>query len=174
MLSADRNGSYTPERIRELLHRKGLAGSRHRSAIARLLGLTETEMAALTHLAYRGHLTPGQLGRLLFLTSGGVSALTQRMERAGHVERRPHPRDGRSTVLTPAPGILERAAERYAELTEDLDRAAAGLSPAERAVVGRFLDEVVAVSERHAEELATQAGEAERVVTGVPSPGLWA
>lgn len=173
-MSGNPNGAYTPERIRELLHRKGLAGSRHRSAVARLLGLTDTEMAALTHLAYRGNLTPGQLGRLLFLTSGGVSALTQRMDRAGHVERQPHPRDGRSTVLTPSASVLEEAEEHYAELTEELDRAAARLSASERAVIGRFMDEVVAIAERHAEAAATKAGEAERVVTGVPSPGLWA
>jgi DNA-binding MarR family transcriptional regulator len=173
-LSGNPNGAHTPERIRELLHRKGLAGSRHRSAVARLLGLTDTEMAALTYLAYRGNLTPGQLGRLLFLTSGGVSALTQRMDRAGHVERQPHPRDGRSTVLTPTASVLDQAEEHYAELTEELDRAAARLPASERAVIGRFLDEVVAIAERQAEAAATAAGEAERVVTGVPSPGLWA
>ncbi|MCW3064097.1 MAG: Transcriptional regulator, partial [Solirubrobacterales bacterium] len=84
----------SPERLRDYQQRKSLASERHRAAMARILGLSDKEVAAILLLARSGHLTPGQLGGLLSLTSGGVTALTQRLERAGHIRRQPHPVDG--------------------------------------------------------------------------------
>ena len=60
-----------PERqtlIRAALLHKGLADARHRTALARRLGLTENEVLAVQHLARAGELTPGQLGALLQLS----------------------------------------------------------------------------------------------------------
>jgi MarR family protein len=84
---------FSPERLRELFHRKTMAGKRHRATAARLLGMDETEAAALAHLAQHGQLTPGELGALLVLTSGGTTALIHRLVEGGHLVRHPHPRD---------------------------------------------------------------------------------
>jgi DNA-binding MarR family transcriptional regulator len=166
---------YSPERLRDFQQRRSLASERHRAAMARMLGLSEKEAAAILLLARSGHLTPGQLGSLLSLTSGGVTALTQRLERAGHIRRQPHPADGRSTVLSAAPGIIERARSCMAPLVSDLDAVATRLSANEREAIGRFLEEVAAVSERHAARLAEWARQAEREQASVaPDPGLWA
>lgn len=177
----NRNGTgpstetYSRERLRDLFNRKALAGERHRRALARVLDLSDTEATALVYLARSGHLTPGQLGELLSLTSGGVTALTHRLERSGHVTREPHPSDGRSSVLSASPAILRSAEECFAPLVADMDDAAAALSAQERTIVGRFLEDVAALSERHAEELAASAEERERAQpSGAPSPGLWA
>jgi hypothetical protein len=67
--------SITPENLRELLHRKAMAGERHRANAAWLLRMADTELTALGHLAQHGQLTPGELGRLLGLSSGGTTAL---------------------------------------------------------------------------------------------------
>jgi DNA-binding MarR family transcriptional regulator len=152
-----------------------LASERHRAAMARMLGLSEKEVAAILLLARSGHLTPGQLGTLLSLTSGGVTALIQRLERGGHIRRQPHPVDGRSAVLSATPGVLERARSCMAPLVNELDAVAMRLSPAEREVVGRFLEDVAMVSERQAKVLAEAARQAERdQVAAAPDPGLWA
>jgi len=163
---------FSPERIRDLLHRKALATERHRAGVARRLGLDGTEVAALAHLARHGSLTPSRLGELLFLTSGGVTALTRRLERAGYVQRRPHPRDKRSTVLSARPEILAEAGDLYEPLVTALDWASAELSPEQRAAVGRYLERIVAISEQEADAVA-RAGE-EGALGGAPAPALWA
>ena len=91
------------ETIRQLLNRRDLASARHRSAISRRLGLSESEMLAVAHLAQRGRLSPSELAELLDLSSGGVTALVQRLELAGHVERQAHPTDRRSVLLELSP-----------------------------------------------------------------------
>ena len=60
-------------RIRSALHRKALADARQRAALARRLGLTDSEVLAVQHLAREGELTPGHLGALLQLSSGGTT-----------------------------------------------------------------------------------------------------
>lgn len=63
------------------------------------LGLTYAEfdvLAALNRAGEPYHLTPSELSRSLFLTSGGISNVVQRLTAAGYVERGATPGDGRS------------------------------------------------------------------------------
>src|ERR671935_3121788 len=128
-----------PTRIRAALHRKALADARQRAALARRLGLTDSEVLAVQHLARAGELTPGQLGTLLQLSSGGTTGLIHRLERAGHVSRYANPRDKRSTVLRLTPAIADWASEAWAPFVAEIGTLAAALSAAEQEVVRRFL-----------------------------------
>jgi DNA-binding MarR family transcriptional regulator len=83
------------------LFRKGLADAAQHTALARRLGVTEKEVLAIQHLAT----TPGQLSVRLQLSSGGTTGMIHRMQRAGHVKRMSHPRDGRTAVLCLKPEI---------------------------------------------------------------------
>lgn len=112
---------------------------RRRVSASRDAGLNATEGSALIHLRHRGPLTPGDLGELLSLTSGGVTALTNRLHRAGLVARRPHPRDGRSTqVVITAAGLAATDAlvdPIVAAVRSESER----LSPQERAIISAWL-----------------------------------
>src|ERR1700741_3047563 len=91
------------EEIRESLDRTDLAATRQRAALAKLLGLTDNDVLAVQYLARGGQLTASRLGELLRLSSGGATALVQRLERAGCIVRTPNPRDRRSTLLRLTP-----------------------------------------------------------------------
>lgn len=71
------------------------------------LGLTYAEFDVLVALRRAGEpyrMKPSELSRSLFLTSGGISNVLQRLASAGYVERGANPGDGRSrwVQLTPA------------------------------------------------------------------------
>jgi DNA-binding MarR family transcriptional regulator len=138
------------ELVRSLLHRREMAVARHRTAVARQLGMNDTEMAAVAHLAQHGELTQTRLGELLDLSSGGTAALVQRMERDGHIVRREDPNDKRIRLVSIAPATVERAARAYAPLVADLERLLEELGEDEE-LVTRFLDSLVEVSEANAE-----------------------
>jgi DNA-binding MarR family transcriptional regulator len=123
------------EAIRQLLHRRDLAAARYRSAIGRRLGLCETDMLAVWHLAQHGRLTPGELAQLLDLSSGGMSAVIARLETKGHVVREPHPTDGRSTFVRLSPEMVALASSALAPLVNDLDRLIKTLEVDQMAVV---------------------------------------
>jgi DNA-binding MarR family transcriptional regulator len=164
---------FSPEQLRELLHRKTMAGERHRAHVARLLGMDATQAAALAHLAQHGQLTPGELGNLLGLTSGGTTALIHRLIDAGHLTRHPHPHDRRSSVLTASRTALDRAEELYASLVRDMDKLAGALSDVEREAVGRYLTAAAELAERHADRLDRRQTKQQPDIIAPPTAGLW-
>jgi DNA-binding MarR family transcriptional regulator len=163
-----------PTLIRAALHRKALADARQRAALARRLGLTDSEVLAVQHLARAGELTPGQLGALLQLSSGGTTALIHRLQRAGHVSRHAHPRDGRSAVVRLTPAIATWATEVWAPFVADIDALALRLSEGEQEIVRRFLEGAADAAERHADRLVRDADASAHDALAVPLPALWA
>ena len=135
------------EVIRDLLYRRDVALARHRAALARSLGVTEAELLALLHLAQRRELSPSGIASLIDLSSGGATALVQRLERSGHVTRVPHPTDRRSTLIRLSPATAARLQEAQAPLVDGLERTTAPLSPAERAAVTAVFTQLAALSE---------------------------
>jgi DNA-binding MarR family transcriptional regulator len=160
------------ETIRRLLNRRDLAAARHRSAISRRLGLSESEMLAVAHLAQRGRLSPSELAELLDLSSGGVTALVQRLELAGHVERQAHPTDRRSVLLELSTALVERAGQAFNPLVGALDEVTAEMTESEQAIVRRFLTRVAIATEEHA---ARAHAELDRgaAAPSTPVPALW-
>lgn len=66
---------------------------------ARRLGVHRNDLRCMALLEH-GALTPGALGRGMGLTSGSVTALLDRLEEAGLVDRRPSTVDRRSVAVT--------------------------------------------------------------------------
>jgi DNA-binding MarR family transcriptional regulator len=72
---------------------------RYRRAFADELGLGVTEVLALGHLHSHGPITPRVLGTDLGLTAGSVTALVDRLVKAGFAARAPHRTDRRSVLI---------------------------------------------------------------------------
>jgi DNA-binding MarR family transcriptional regulator len=139
-----------PAALRAALRDHALALQHRHTRIARALGLHDSELAALDHLAARGPLAPHELRGLLGLSSGGVTMLGQRLERHGWLERRPHPRDRRSHVVRLTARGARRLAAQQRPLADELDAALGALAPAERAGLAALLADVTAIVERAA------------------------
>jgi DNA-binding MarR family transcriptional regulator len=165
---------HAPMLIRAALHHKALADARQRAALARRLGLTDSEVLAVQHLARAGELTPGQLGALLQLSSGGTTGLIHRLQRAGHVSRHAHPHDRRSAVVRLTPAIAAWATEAWAPFVAEIDALAVGMSEHDREVVRRFLEGAADAAERHADRLVRDADASAHDALAVPLPALWA
>jgi hypothetical protein len=139
------------EAIRRFQDEQHGYGARYREALARRLGFDAHEAAALLHMALVGRLTAEQLSLGLVLPAEETAALIERLISRGHVVRSARDEFG---VALPT---LERLAEITRPLVRDLDALAAQLSEHDRAVIGRFLEAVVEIDERYADELARRA-----------------
>jgi DNA-binding MarR family transcriptional regulator len=123
------------------------------AALARRMGLSVSEMAALEHLHASGEgLTPTQLGGRLSMSSGTVSPLVDRLERRGYVERRPNPKDRRSSVVRMTPWGIEESSRHLLPVANDFLRIAGALSEEGRTTVGGYLEVVAATLARHAQD----------------------
>ncbi len=101
-----------------------------------------TEMMALAELYAFGPSSPGDLAQFLSITSASTTSLLDRLERAGHVARSPHPSDRRRIVVELTPPAAARLEVMFSFTGEATARAVRGLGPGERAAVLAFLREV--------------------------------
>lgn len=159
--------------VRHLLDRRELASRRIQSALGRRLALSDPEMLVLAHLEHRGELTPSRLGALLDLSSGGITALLQRLERDGHVVRQPHPTDRRSCVIRPTSEAMRRRTEAVAPVTRQVDALLTSLGADDRRLILEFLERVARATERHAARLWREHDDADDMPRR-PVPSLWA
>jgi DNA-binding MarR family transcriptional regulator len=141
------------EDVARALHRFGLARDRLNVGVARAAGLSQSDLLALEHLELAGTdgLRPGELGSALGLTSGAVTGVIDRLERAAWVSRDAHPHDRRSVrvvLSTRARTEGARAVGRYERRVREL---AGELDPGERQVVSDFLEAVAVAADRQAD-----------------------
>lgn len=120
-------------------------------------GLHATDVQALLAIlrgstGASGPATPGRLREELALTSGAVTAVLDRLERAGHVHRTRDAADRRQVRLHYDAGAGRLAAEWFAPVAAVTDAVTAGFDPDELRTVARFLDRMTAGLEelRHA------------------------
>ena len=120
---------------------------------AGLHGLGRTDVRALVAImdaARAGRpMTAGALGAAVELSSASVTALVDRLERGGHVERVRDEHDRRRVVLEMTPSAMAAGGEFFGGLQRDLAAAMASYSDEELAVVRRFLEEMTEVIVRH-------------------------
>jgi DNA-binding MarR family transcriptional regulator len=92
------------------------AGQRATDAVddlaAELLGVNRTDSRCIDILEQHGRMTAGQLALLSGLSTGAVTAVIDRLERAGYAQRVPDPSDRRHVLVE----LTELARERIWEL----------------------------------------------------------
>lgn len=159
--------------IRHAVQRQLLALDARHGALAEALELNVTELVALRRLLQASSVTPTQLGSWLRLSSGGTTALVQRLEDRGWIHRTPHATDGRSVVLRLTPHGHDRLKSAIASMDTAIDAATNGLSPAEQAAVHGWLNRVARMLERHAEEPSATGGRSRRTGRSLGPPCLW-
>ncbi|KRA62560.1 MarR family transcriptional regulator [Caulobacter sp. Root656] len=139
-------GSHTPrDPIGQRLKTISMLTRQIGRKIGENLGVNVTDMAALEHLLINGPMTPGQLAGHLKVTTAAATQIVDRLERAGHVARERRTNDRRKICVVPVAAALDRAFAQLAPMMNGLDGVIADLSPAERQVIERFLDQVVEV-----------------------------
>ena len=139
-------GSHTPrDPIGQRLKTISMLTRQIGRKIGENLGVNVTDMAALEHLLINGPMTPGQLAGHLKVTTAAATQIVDRLERAGHVARERRTNDRRKICVVPVAASLDRAFTQLAPMMNGLDGVIADLSPAERQVIERFLDQVVEV-----------------------------
>jgi DNA-binding MarR family transcriptional regulator len=120
---------------------------------AGLHGLGRTDVRALVAImdaARSGSaLTAGALGAAVELSSASVTALVDRLERAGHVRRVRDEADRRRVVLEMTESAMAAGGAFFGGLQRDLVAAMEPYSDEELAVVRRFLTEMTDVVARH-------------------------
>jgi len=134
--------SRTARALREVVR----AASDTRGALARRLGIGLTDAAAIDHLAASPDpLGPVELGNRLGIRSASATALVNRLVRAGHVARTPHPQDRRRVALQVTDQGYDEVSAALQPMLTGIERAVARLTPEQATATAAFLHEVAEV-----------------------------
>lgn len=111
-------------------------------AVARRADLTHNELRALEHLMDQP-MGPGDLGRVLGVSSAAASGIIDRLEARGHAQRASHASDGRRTSVTISDTGRREVVGHLMPMFRELAVLDAALTDAERLVVDRYLNGAV-------------------------------
>jgi DNA-binding MarR family transcriptional regulator len=117
-------------------------------------GLNRTDMRALDIINLRQGLTAGQLASRLKLTTGAITGVLDRLERAGHARRTHDVEDRRRVMVQPTAEARRFGSVVFRQLDRDLDRLLSGYSKTERDMVDEFLRSVIDLVSQRADELS--------------------
>ncbi|MGV8969639.1 MAG: MarR family winged helix-turn-helix transcriptional regulator [Microbacteriaceae bacterium] len=114
----------------------------NRLRIARDLGVTPTELRTLFYIGREMSSTPKGLAGYLGMTTGAVTAISQKLVESGLLHRVAHPEDRRSLYLELTPHGHSVLLEIHQEFDSMLSASTSALDPAELAVFTATLDSV--------------------------------
>ncbi|MBP9503243.1 MAG: MarR family transcriptional regulator [Candidatus Promineofilum sp.] len=124
-----------------------------RNAVTEWAGLNVTDMECLRLLFLQGEATPSQLARHTGLTSGATTAMLDRLEKAGLIERRPNPDDRRGTLVTPAKLGREKVASWFESARKAQDDLVSGYSTEELTIIADVFEKFTTLWQREREKL---------------------
>jgi DNA-binding MarR family transcriptional regulator len=87
-------------------------------AVADRLGLHVSDLRCLNILLEAGSAPAGEIGERTGLTTGAVTRMVDRLERAGYVRREPDPADRRRVIVSPVAERMARIGPMYTGMAE--------------------------------------------------------
>jgi MarR family transcriptional regulator, organic hydroperoxide resistance regulator len=112
--------------------------------VADSVGLNATDLQCLNLLELQDALTPGDLARCCGLTTGGVTVVLDRLEKAGYIRRVANPRDRRSLLIRPVPATMRKLHKIYRSKSQSLAEALAPYTERELELILDFITRTVA------------------------------
>lgn len=113
----------------------GVNLTQFRNAMSEWAGLNATDMECLRLLFLKGTATPTELARHTGLTSGATTAMLDRLEKAGLIERRPNPNDRRGSLIAPEKSSAERMASWFESARNAQDELISSYSESELEII---------------------------------------
>jgi DNA-binding MarR family transcriptional regulator len=139
MNARNNRGTETEAQLARLARRHSTATVLFHHAVAERLGLGPSDHKCLDLLLQHEGMTGSRLAALTGLTTGAVTGVVNRLEKAGYVRRRPDPSDGRRQLLQPVTERVAEVAAWFAENAPDHADLLAGMNSEQISAVTTYL-----------------------------------
>ncbi|HTM81285.1 MarR family winged helix-turn-helix transcriptional regulator [Asticcacaulis sp.] len=123
--------------------------------VARTLGMSAAESRCLGVLNDFEIATPGQLAQATGLTTGAITGIVDRLEKAGYAKREPNPDDRRSLLvrIRQPEKIAQILGPIYGSLSAAMTQMSGQYTPEQLAVIDRYLSQTIDVLKVETEKL---------------------
>ena len=110
-------------------------GTLFAETVARHLGISHSDLECIDIISLRGRVTAGELAKQSGLTTGAITGVIDRLEKAGLARRERDPDDRRKVYVSILPKALARGRVFYDSFGKAADALAASYSDAEIALL---------------------------------------
>jgi len=124
------------------------------NSIARVVGMGANELKCAELLVRMGAMSAGKLGKLAGLTTGAITGIVDRLEKAGWAKRVADPTDRRRVIIHPVPRDSEAVDGLYDTYMDSLTKLLARYSDSELILLTEFIDSLTRLNHEQAKRLS--------------------
>jgi len=158
MASEPRNGRGAAEGLLQELRRTVDLGHAFDEALAARLGVNLTDLRCSSLVEREGPMTAGKLAATMGLTTGAITGVLDRLEKAGFVKRSRDPADRRQVIVEAVPAHGEAVDGILAPFFRAMEGWASRFGEDELEAFSRYLRGVGEVMEQQASRMRAEAG----------------
>jgi DNA-binding MarR family transcriptional regulator len=149
-VATEQRAEYTAAELTRATRRLDMALAEWHGELSERMGMGTSEVLALARLAMDDSQGPSELARSLHMTTGAMTSVLDRLAERGHIERKQHAFDRRKVALRLTPSAHKEAQSQLRPMIAEIMELAENLSPADRAIVGHFIDALAMIVHRAA------------------------
>jgi len=131
----------------------GIQMTLYRNMIFEKLGINMSDMECLGYLLSKRISSPTELAKYTGLSSGATTAMLDRLEKGGFIERRPNPDDRRGTLIVLAKSGADRVAPWYGPVGKAQEQLILNYSEDELQLISGFFESYAKIWEQERKQL---------------------
>ena len=144
------------ESLTQQLRKYGMRSVLFQQNMALKLGVFPTDLKTADILNETGPITAGELARITGLTTGAVTALIDRLEKAGIVKREKDLNDGRRVVIAPVAKRHKEILEHYQTLAQATKAMCVDYDEKEMELILTFVRNITTIMEEELDKLTVE------------------
>jgi DNA-binding MarR family transcriptional regulator len=131
-------------------------------AVSERFGLSSSDLECLDLALLSGGATAGEFARATGLTTGAITGVIDRLERAGYVRRGKDPTDRRKVIVRARPAMTRRIAPLYDSLQREMTALWSRYSDPQLALILDFLTQSCDLAVQEIAKLQRKGAESQR------------
>jgi DNA-binding MarR family transcriptional regulator len=129
------------QELEEAMRRTSAQGAMFAKAVADRAGISASDMDCMDFLNLEGRMTAGRLAELTGLTTGAITGVTDRLEKAGLVRRERDESDRRKVFIAVVPETAAKIGRLYVPMQQAMHKLWSRYSEEELRLLLRFANE---------------------------------
>ncbi|MBR0715686.1 MarR family transcriptional regulator [Bradyrhizobium liaoningense] len=120
------------------MRRSSAQGVLYGQAVANIAGISNSDLECLDFLNLEGRVTAGRLAEVTGLTTGAITGVVDRLEKAGYVRRERDEADRRKVFIVVVPEVTAKIGQFYVPMQQAMQKVWSGYSEEELRLLLRF------------------------------------
>ena len=126
------------QELENAMRKASAQGTMFAKTVADRAGISSSDMDCMDFLNVEGRMTAGRLAELTGLTTGAITGVIDRLEKAGFVRRERDESDRRKVFIAPVPERMMEIGRFYTLMQRAMEKQSEGYSDSELKVLLRY------------------------------------